>query len=56
MSPANSGFGNLIWSQPSAKPFSLTSATPIPATMARVKALLIKHLPNSVRLPYSLLK
>src|SRR5574341_2485959 len=33
-------------SQPSAKPFSLTSATPMPATIAKVNALLIKHLPN----------
>ena len=28
----------------------------MPATMASVRALLIRHFPNSVRLPYSLLK
>src|SRR5215467_15877078 len=53
VSPAKSGLGNLISSQPSAKPFSETSATPMPATIASVSALLIRHLPNSVFLPRS---
>jgi hypothetical protein len=56
VSPANKGWGNSIWSQPSAKPFSLTSATPIPATIASVSALLISGRPYSVRLAYSVLK
>jgi hypothetical protein len=46
----------LTSSQPSATPFSLTSATPMPVTMARVSVLLIRHLPNSVRRAKSLLK
>ena len=56
MSPAKSGFGSLTSSQPSATPFSLTSATPIPVTIASVSVLLIRHLPNSVRRAKSLLK
>ena len=36
--PSKSGLGNFISSQPRAKPFSLTSATPKPATIARGSA------------------
>ena len=56
VSPAKTGLGNRTLSQPRLKPFSLTSATPSPATIASVKPLLIRHCPNSVCLPYSLLK
>ncbi len=56
MSPAKSGLGSFTSSHPSANPFSLTSAVLIPVTMASVSVLLMRHLPNSVRLPYSLLK
>ena len=56
MSPANTGCGSLIQSQPSAKPFSLTSATPSPATIASVSRLLTSGRSKPVRRAYSALK